>query len=283
MKTVDVIALSSANDSEVELSLIREHITQLIPGWKFNFPKKVPRTEINLAGDDSFRVKQFKAACESGSDIIWLLRGGYGLSRIMLEIDDVIDELDNKPKTVIGYSDATPLLLHLSQNYGWPCIHGAVLSEIINESKDKDNFTAIQALIEGKEAPGPLNNLQQLTDKGLHDICGRKKTGGNLSLIANSIATPWQMNAENRVVCIEEVGEEPYAVDRNLQQLYNAEVLSGAKALVFGDMGATEENKKDMDWVLDDFAAKLEKRLGLPVYKAAEFGHDMINIPFWLK
>jgi muramoyltetrapeptide carboxypeptidase len=282
MKTVDVIALSSANDSDVELSLIRESIAQLIPGWKFNFPKKVPKSEINLAGDDSFRIKQFKAACESSSDIIWLLRGGYGLSRIMLEIDDVMDELDNKSKTIIGYSDATALLLHLSQNYGWSCMHGAVLTEVLNEGKDKDNFTAIQALIEGKEAPGPLNNLQQLTDKGLHDICGRKKTGGNLSLIANSIATPWQMNAENRVVCIEEVNEKPYAVDRNLQHLYNAEILSGAKALVFGEMLTTEEDKTDMDWVLDDFAAKVDKELGLPVYKAAAFGHGKVNIPFWI-
>ena len=59
-------------------------------------------------------------------------------------------------------------------------------------------------------------------------------TGGNLSLVTASVGTPWQINAKGRILCLEDVGEAVYSLDRMLSQLRYAGILEDAAGLVFG-------------------------------------------------
>ena len=59
--------------------------------------------------------------------------------------------------------------------------------------------------------------------------------GGNLSLVAASLGTPWQVDAKDRILFLEDVGEAVYALDRMLSQLQYAGILEDAAGIIFGD------------------------------------------------
>ena len=46
--------------------------------------------------------------------------------------------------------------------------------------------------------------------------------GGNLSLVASSIATPWEVDTNGAVLFLEDVGERPYRLDGMLTHLRNS-------------------------------------------------------------
>ena len=43
--------------------------------------------------------------------------------------------------------------------------------------------------------------------------------GGNLSLVAATVGTRWELDTRGKILFLEEVGERPYRVDRMLCQL----------------------------------------------------------------
>jgi muramoyltetrapeptide carboxypeptidase len=53
-------------------------------------------------------------------------------------------------------------------------------------------------------------------------------------LVASSLATPWQVDAKDAVLYLEDVGEGVYAIERKLAQLQYAGVLDAAAAVVLG-------------------------------------------------
>ena len=60
-------------------------------------------------------------------------------------------------------------------------------------------------------------------------------TGGNLSLVVQTLGTPEQIDARGRILFLEDVGEAVYAIERMLHQLCRAGVLGAAAGLLFGD------------------------------------------------
>ena len=59
--------------------------------------------------------------------------------------------------------------------------------------------------------------------------------GGNLSLIATTMGTPYEIETQGRILFLEDVDEQPYSVDRMLTQLRLAGKLSAAAGVVFGE------------------------------------------------
>ncbi|WP_425568432.1 hypothetical protein [Nonomuraea rubra] len=57
---------------------------------------------------------------------------------------------------------------------------------------------------------------------------------GNLSLIASMCGTRWQPSFDGAIAFLEDVGEEPYRIDRMLTQLLQAGVLDGVRGIALG-------------------------------------------------
>src|SRR4051794_16687190 len=55
-----------------------------------------------LNGDDDERRRSLEQALHSNVDVVWLARGGYGLTRIVDRL-----ELPARAPIVVGFSDAT--------------------------------------------------------------------------------------------------------------------------------------------------------------------------------
>lgn len=206
--------------------------------------------------------------------IIWTLRGGYGSARLIQYL------LTLKPpaqkKVVIGYSDTTALHLFLSQRWGWKTIHGAGFKELLNAEKDPNNFKIIMDILSGQAAVVEVNDLVPLNfaAKRTQKISGAL-TGGNLTLMQTSIATPWQLQARDKIVFIEDVGVRGGQIDRTLYHLKEAGLFNGVKAIVFGEFEFDTLGSLDNLFSLKKFAAETN----IPVFKTNQFGHDKSNVP----
>ncbi|MET9929767.1 LD-carboxypeptidase [Streptomyces sp. NPDC006324] len=92
--------------------------------------------------------------------------------------------------------------------------------------------------------------------------------GGNLTMLAASAGTPTPPRTEGRVLLLEDVGEDPYRLDRALTQLRRTGALYRAAAVVLGDF--TDCGPPDQ------VAAVLRDRLadlGVPVAAGLLAGH----------
>lgn len=262
--SIAVVAQSSWPDRKESL-LLQKFDPQM---WA-KIEMQYSETDPNLSNTDDARLNYFTRAIDDEySTAIWGLRGGYGAARLI----PLLIKLE-KPKfnkRFIGYSDATAVHLFLSQRWGWKTIHGAVLKEIVDPDKDIKNFDYLSELLMGK--------VQQLTYKGLRLIQGKvtekiaaKLTGGNACLISSSIGTPWQIQAKDKIVILEELGLR-YQIDRVLQHLRQSGALDNAKAIIIGEITSQE----NIDVLINDFI----KGLKIPVFKTEIFGHGVKNYPW---
>jgi muramoyltetrapeptide carboxypeptidase len=89
--------------------------------------------------------------------------------------------------------------------------------------------------------------------------------GGNLSIVASLLGTPWACPVDGAVLFLEDVSEALYRVDRLLTQLRHAGVLAGVNGFLLGSF--TED--ADPAAVLHEHLAGL----GKPVLAGWPAGH----------
>lgn len=59
--------------------------------------------------------------------------------------------------------------------------------------------------------------------------------GGNLSVLASLAGTPYMPDIDGGILFLEDVGEQPYRIERMLNTLYLSGILGKQRAIVFGD------------------------------------------------
>ncbi|MCP4411578.1 MAG: LD-carboxypeptidase, partial [Gammaproteobacteria bacterium] len=96
---------------------------------------------------------------------------------------------------------------------------------------------------------------------------------GNLSLIMERLGTPDQINLDNGILMIEEIGEKYYAFDRMMLQLKNSGSLDKIKGLIMGEMIEMGDTKvpfgKNTDEIVMDVCADLD----IPIISNFPCGH----------
>lgn len=165
-------------------------------------------------------------------DAIWCTRGGSTAWQILYLLD--YPAIAAHPKPFIGFSDDTTLHLAIGQRCGLVTFHGPTANRIFGWEEDRFSWQSLWSALE-------MGNCLAVTNPPGEEIrtlrpgraCGRL-TGGNLSLVTASLGTPWQINARNGILFLEDVGEDVYALEKMLWQLKAAGVLDSAAGLVFG-------------------------------------------------
>ncbi|MFF5205439.1 LD-carboxypeptidase [Streptosporangium sp. NPDC000396] len=215
-----------------------------------------------LAGSDASRAADLQEAwCDPAVAAVVCARGGYGATRIL----DLLDWEAMRaagPKTLVGSSDVTGLHRAFAVELGvasWfgPMPACATISDPDGpEPRSIGHFT--EALFGG---PTPITGDRVV-------VPGRvvaPVTGGNLSLLAALCGTPYHLRARGRIVLLEDVGEDPYRIDRMLTQLLQSGSLDGAAGFVLGSW----ENCGDPYPVLEERLAPL----GVPTIAGLPVGH----------
>lgn len=170
-----------------------------------------------------------RAFANKDSSTVWMLRGGYGLQKLMPSFVRSYSK-KQKRKLFIGYSDGTPLHLYLNsrKQSTW---HAPVVSELPDLSQRE--LLRLRNILFGKTKQIVFKNLKVFGTSFQKKIKA-PILGGNLSLLSTSLGTPWFPKLSSHFLFIEDVNEEAYKLDRMLHQLFYSGALKGVKALLFG-------------------------------------------------
>ena len=105
--------------------------------------------------------------------------------------------------------------------------------------------------------------------------------GGNLSMVAHLIGTPYLPAIDGGLLFLEDVAEHPYRVERMLYQLHHAGVLARQRAILLGAFTEYTLTAQDDGYDLDTVVAQLRARIGVPIYTGLPFGHvrDKLTLP----
>lgn len=224
-----------------------------------------------LAGPDSQRAGDINAAfCDDTIDGILCIRGGYGAHRLMKLLD--FGAISRKPKRFCGYSDVTALHIELNQRCGMVTWHTPMPATEWYNGLDDYTAGSLRSALFGP-MPTHLENPPGLPLRCLSEGSARGRlTGGNLSLIVSTIGTFYEIDTSGKILFIEEIGEEPYRIDRMLLQLKHAGKLAACAGIILGAFTGCDPAEPDRSLTLDEvFAALLPK--GKPAAAGLQCGH----------
>jgi muramoyltetrapeptide carboxypeptidase len=225
-----------------------------------------------LAGADRRRAEQLTSALlEEDTRAVWCIRGGYGTARLLPLLD--LPRLRRHPKLVIGFSDATALLVQLSRPGGFVTIHGPVVIQL--SRLPGTDLRWLKALLCEGTAPRalPLGGTRTLVP----GIAEGRLAAGNLAILASLAGTPFAPDFRDAVLFIEDVGEEAYRLDRLFWQIVSAGLLRRVRGIVVGELtGCKPEGtgRHSARRVLERAVAAL----GVPAVSGAAFGHGRRNL-----
>lgn len=174
-----------------------------------------------------------RAFADPGVDAVWCVRGGSTAWQLPPLLDAGC--IAAHPKPFIGFSDVTTLHLFLQRRCGLVSFHGPTANRVLSWGGDDFSWRSLRAAL----SMGPCLPLENPPGEPVRVLRpGRARgrlTGGNLSLVVQTLGTPEQIDARGRILFLEDVGEAVYAIERMLHQLCRAGVLGAAAGLLFGD------------------------------------------------
>jgi muramoyltetrapeptide carboxypeptidase len=233
--------------------------------------------DLLCAHQDDVRFAHLQdALMDQSIDIIWLLQGGYGLTRLVPQLLSL--EKPEKQKLFIGFSDGSVLHMFLNQVWDWPSLHASGASQIsqkgIAESSIHETLDVVKKGISSYR-PRSLQPLNAAAKK-METLTG-KIVGGNLCLATCSLGTDLQVNPKDKILFLEDIGERGYRVDRFLMHLQQAHIFETVKAIIFGDFVEGEE--KDGTSLVDPVLERFARETTIPVFRLPEHGHGEENFP----
>jgi muramoyltetrapeptide carboxypeptidase len=251
-------------------------------GWRVVAPAAVRRVHQRFAGDDRQRIDALHAmAARDDVHVVMAVRGGYGLSRLLAGIDSAT--LAASGKVFVGHSDFTALLCAGYANGRMRGIVGPMATYDFG-APEVSGFTErhFWRVIQGEADEVEVACAMPRSVAGYSGKLSGRVWGGNLALIANLAGTRYLPRMRGGILCVEDINEHPYRVERMLYQLLHAGVLAQQKALLLGDFSDYKLSANDNGFDLPAVVAQLRAQLPIPVLTGLPFGHvrDKLSLPF---
>lgn len=235
-------------------------------GFRVTLPAPTAPWRIFAGRDEERRAQLVEAFADPDVRAVWCARGGYGVARVLLDIDPAW--LRRHGKLCIGFSDATALLQLLVQGAGVAALHGPMVAMDLAAQRDAgtlDHLLAILAGVDTWRVPVPCTIVAGNAEGPVY--------GGCLTVLASLAGTPLQPRFAGGVALLEDIAEKPIRrIDRMLVQLRQARVFDGARGIVFGtmpDCGPADELCETIADCLGD--------LGVPIGFGAPVGHGPVH------
>jgi muramoyltetrapeptide carboxypeptidase len=232
----------------------------------------------NYAGTEKQRLEDMNWALnDSEISAIWASRGGYGCQHLLEGLN--LKEFTKNPKWYIGYSDNTVIQSYLLKK-GFASIHGQTI-KTSSFGVTEESYDLVFDILKGKRPKYSLES-NQFNKKG--NIEG-ELIGGNLALIYALLGTKYSFDFKDKILFIEDIGENFYALDRMMMSLDLAGVFKKIKGLIVGgitNMGDEKDNK-NYEESFDDFANQIISdrisKYDFPVVFGFPNGHIKDNRP----
>lgn len=227
-----------------------------------------------LAASDRQRSADLNAAFADDSiHGILCIRGGYGAHRLLPLLD--WETIRAHPKYFSGYSDVTALHTALNQDCGLVTYHTIMPATEYYQPVDDYSMDYLRRALFGALAgPLPIH-----PDHPLEPLSGGRATGvlcgGNLSLLAASLGTPWEIDTRNKILFLEDIGEHIYRIDGMLTQLRNAGKFRDCAGVLLGDWTDCTPEDPERTLILHQLFRELILPAGVPVIANLPCGHSL--------
>lgn len=231
-----------------------------------------------LAGDDAARANEFtEMLSEPKIKALIAVRGGFGSIRIL-------EHLPQQPpgpvKPVVGYSDITTLHCFLSSQYGWTSLHGPMAAVELAGDFALDMGHSLRHILAG-ETPLPVHPKNgSRWHVYRHGCVQGYLIGGNLVTLTSLLNTKYFPDLRDTVLVLEEVGEDPYRVDRILMQWSLAGLWQHVKAVIFGEMIRCDPRDAEPSFTIREIISQHAGRMSIPVVSGLPLGHGRRMITF---
>ncbi|UOQ46402.1 LD-carboxypeptidase [Halobacillus salinarum] len=232
---------------------------------------QVSKTYGYLAGTDQDRLEALHQMFSDPSiKGIFCACGGFGTSRIADAVD--YDLIRENPKVFWGYSDITYLHTAIRQKSGLVTFHGPMLSSDVGTAEFDNLSKKMFDQLFQAQVLRYTNEISRLVAFSRGEASG-EIVGGNLSMLVNSIGGPFEIDTKDKLLLIEDIGEEPYRIDSFLSQLKMAGKLEQAAGIIVGDFSEAEPKKREQSLTIKEVYHHYFSSLDKPVLAGFKIGH----------
>lgn len=248
-------------------------------GMKIKLGSSIFNEHRYLAGTNKERTDDFNRMFNDPEiKAIICVRGGAGSMQLVEGID--WSAARSRPRILMGFSDVTFLLQAWIKETGQVAIHGPMAANpsFISYPERFDNF-----LLDLLQKPDPNLEISPEFLLAVDPACPKptahrpgkaqgRLNGGCLSLLINTLGTPWEIDTTGSVLFIEDTNEPPYRIERMLWHLKLAGKLENICAICFGNLGLA----------FQQIAEGVEELLGdrqIPILYNLPVGHGRFNLP----
>ncbi len=232
-------------------------------------------SHMRFAGDDATRLAAIHRAAASGADIALITRGGYGLTRLLPEIRyKAVAKAIDKGTRFVGLSDFTAFQNAVMAQAGAVTWSGPALGEDFGvEGEADDIMLACFDDLAGGAGEGTGWQLPKAQARDKPFKAHGPLWGGNLSVLASMVGSPYLPAAEGGLLFLEDVNEHPYRVERMLTTLLHAGILGRQKAILMGQFTNYKTVPHDKGFKLQTVVDWLRTKVKAPVFTGLPFGH----------
>jgi muramoyltetrapeptide carboxypeptidase len=233
-----------------------------------------------FAGTDDERLAGFHALLADDSiDLIMPARGGYGLSRLIHRID--WNRVAESGKIFVGFSDFTAFNMAAYACANLLTFQGPMFTSDF-AGENPDGFAQQHFWLALQRDTHRVDEIPCEHSYEPRRIEG-PIWGGNLALLAHFVGTPFFPAIDDGILFVEEIGEQPYAVERMFLQLHHAGVLGRQRALILADfVDCAADKTKRYPYSMEEVIETLREWLPYPVLTGLPFGHvaKKLTLPF---
>lgn len=229
--------------------------------WRLRDPAPAMGRWRWFSAPDQERLARLDAAFrERAVDALFCVSGGWGSARLL----ELGWRPPSQPRWLVGFSDASALLLAQTRAGVGGAIHGST----------------------GGSAEQWQRLVRLLTHQPVEPLQGVGWGGGtaqgplvvtNLTVATHLIGTPWFPDLRGCVLVIEDTGEAPYRIDRMLTQWRSSGVLRGVAGIGIGRFRWAEDDVLPGDLNFHEVFKERLGSLGVPVVEQLPVGHGGPN------
>lgn len=218
-----------------------------------------------FAGTDEERRLDFQTMLDDKEiKAIWCGRGGYGTVRIVDQLD--FSNFIKHPKWIIGYSDITVLHSHIHM-LKIATMHAGMPIDI-HKGKEATR-KSLQKLMFGEQLAYKID----ASEKNRLGECKGKLIGGNLSILYSLCGSKSSIDTRGKILCIEDLDEYLYHIDRMLQNLKRNGYFEALSGLIVGGMSKMHDNTIPFGKNVKEIILDIVKEYDFPVAFNFPMGH----------
>jgi muramoyltetrapeptide carboxypeptidase len=212
----------------------------------------------------------YRAAEHPSAQIVLALRGSYGISRYLKNIN--FRRLAESGKLFIGHSDFNALQLGLLAQANYASLCGPMLcNDFSREYPNAFMWEQFQASISCSTHHINFAAQENILNPDL-DVYGTL-WGGNLAMFCHLLGTAYLPQIKDGILFFEDIAEHPYRVERMLLQLLNAGILDNQRAIVLGDFSSYKLSPYDQGFDFAEMLSFVRSQTSTPILTGLPFGH----------